>query len=125
MESGERTVQFAATGRQSSSPTPTSPFASAPASQQESDLHPWQEQTAGEQEVAQADPDPELTLPSDAKIARWFRTGRALSRVVARDSSSSAEQPASHVAVHVEVRAAVNACGRKYGELDLLWLRPS
>ena len=51
--------------------------------------------------MEQADPDPELTLPSDAKIARWFRTGRALSRVAARDSNSSTEHP--HVAVHVQV----------------------
>ena len=56
--------------------------------------------------MEQADPDPELTLPSDAKIARWFRSGRVLSRVAARVSDSSADHP--HVAVHVEVGSTCN-----------------
>ena len=58
--------------------------------------------------MEQADLDPELTLPSNAKIARWFRAGRALSRITARDSDSSEQHP--HVAVHVEVALRAGLC---------------
>ncbi len=112
MEAAERTGRPAALGHPGF--PPTSPFACGPASQQESEQQrrrqqQQQQQTAGEQEaVEQANLDPELTLPSDAKIARWFRTGRALSRITARDSDSSEQHP--HVALHVQVAPRAGVC---------------
>ena len=110
MESAERSGKQATFSQPC--PPATSPFASGPAQRHEQQQQHGQHQTAVEQEDGDTDPDPELSLPSNAKIARWFRAGRALSRVPTRMSDGAVDQPAaaSHVAVHVqEVRARLQA----------------
>ena len=114
MESAERNGKQAAAS-QPSLPA-TSPFASGPAQRQEHKSSSNQQQQGQQQRRA------------SMKMVTWNRTrscrcrptrrsragfvlARDLSRVAARGSDSPREQPAaaSHVAVHVEVRARMPA----------------